>query len=175
MFEENFKVTVKGIAPLLANRFSFMENDGRVGKIKDPKIECETTVYKTKEGLLYQPAEHFEASMTKAATNFKIPGQGKKSFKDAFKGGIFVEPLEIIHKIQKWEPDIRPVVIQRARVPKGRAKFVEWELEFTIKNIDERISGAILKQILEEAGRYFGVGDYRPKFGRFEVINFEKV
>jgi hypothetical protein len=45
-------------------------------------------------------------------------------------------------------------------------------LEFTIKYDAERIGKDTLKQILEEAGATKGIGDYRPKFGRFKVERF---
>jgi len=32
-----------------------------------------------------------------------------------------------------------------------------------------------LRQILEKAGNFIGVGDFRPKFGRFEVVEFEPI
>ena len=33
----------------------------------------------------------------------------------------------------------------------------------------------VVKEILEAAGKYKGVGDNRPEFGRFEVIEFKKL
>ena len=53
--------------------------------------------------------------------------------------------------------------------------FDKWELTFTIMNTDDRIREEILMEILSDAGRYFGIGDYHPRFGRFEVIKFERI
>jgi hypothetical protein len=32
-----------------------------------------------------------------------------------------------------------------------------------------------LRRILNDAGRYYGIGDFRPEFGLFEVQEFKKV
>jgi hypothetical protein len=47
-------------------------------------------------------------------------------------------------------------------------------LEFEIINKDPTIINKdVLKQILIDAGKYYGIGDYRPDYGLFEVIKFE--
>lgn len=66
-------------------------------------------------------------------------------------------------------------MVQRARIVRARPRFDDWELSFQIINTDERIRKETLKQILSDAGRYFGIGDYHPRFGRFEVIKFEQI
>jgi hypothetical protein len=38
---------------------------------------------------------------------------------------------------------------------------------------DDRIQPLVVKQILENAGKYHGIGDYRPRFGLFAVNVFE--
>ena len=35
------------------------------------------------------------------------------------------------------------------------------------------INQSTLKEILQSAGKYKGVGDHRPEFGRFEIVKFE--
>lgn len=167
------KVRVVGLAALLQNRFA-EEEDGltrKKKKVYDDKEEAEKRLYKTDSGKLYQPARHFEAAMIKAAGAFTL--EGRKSYKDAFKGGIFVGPSEIIHKNQKYSIDKQPVVIQRARIMRCRPKFDNWELEFDIQILDDRISVDVVREILDYAGLYLGVGDMRPRFGRFEVVEFK--
>jgi len=53
------------------------------------------------------------------------------------------------------------------RLPRARA------LEFTIINHDPTIiHRETLQKILIDAGKYYGLGDFRPEFGRFEVARF---
>lgn len=37
------------------------------------------------------------------------------------------------------------------------------------------VPASVVLEILEDAGRRVGIGDYRPKFGRFQVVRFEVV
>jgi len=73
-----------------------------------------------------------------------------------------------------WKVDIQSVVVQRNRIPRARPRFDNWELEFEIINKDPTIINKdVLKQILIDAGKYYGIGDYRPDYGLFEVVKFE--
>ncbi|KKL51095.1 hypothetical protein LCGC14_2298910 [marine sediment metagenome] len=177
-FEEKFQVVIKGISPLLHHQYNMEKTTkglSKSGISYDPKEEAEKVLYTDESDNPVQPANHIEGAMVKEATNFKIPGQGKKTFKDAFKAGIFIDPVLIPHKFPKWVIDNQTVVVVRARIVRSRPRFDKWELEFIINNIDERITPEILKMVLEGAGRFKGIGDYRPKYGRFDVIKFEKV
>jgi len=170
-------VEITGIAPLLQNRFP-METMGTnmskaTKKVYDPEVEAKKCLY-IKDDKIFQPAEHIFQSMIRAAVDFKF--SGKKTFKDIITSCIAVEPEEIPMISDKpYEIDTRPVVIQRARVLKWRPKFNQWKLKFRLLILDEtNISPANLKEILEKAGATKGIGDYRPRFGRFMVTEFKE-
>lgn len=182
---------VRGTSPLLQNRFPMPEYEtmGKGGHVqtgsRDYREQWRDSLYVTKDGEVYQPAVHFERSMVKAAVNFKIQGKRGKTYKDLVSASVFISPEEILHGIDEPDEldtdadkalylDLRPVVIQRARVPKVRPAFKPgWELEFVIDVIDDQMPQEMLKDILDYAGRAVGIGDYRPRFGRFQVVRFE--
>lgn len=172
-----YEIEVTGVAPLLQNRFIIEDHSEgkskRKVKVHDMKDDAEKATYRNKEGKIYLPSEWFYAGLVKAAT--KQIYEGKKTYKDLFKAGIVVEPDEIILDQQKYEIDLRPVVIQRARVVKARPRFNAWSCSFKIQVLeDEVISSQILKEALDDSGRN-GVGDYRPRFGRFMVSKFKEM
>jgi len=174
------KVKIKGVAPLLQNRFPEEEHGANkvTGKKKVyiPQEEAEKALYRDKKTEeIVHPTEHIFGALIKAGTAFKF--EGKKTFKDIIKAGLIVEPEYVPLNKKKWdEIDTRPVVIQRARVMKWRPRFNQWKIEFEIQILDdENISIPLLKQILERAGTYHGIGDYRPRFGRFMVTEFNEV
>lgn len=167
------KVEVKGLSPLILNRF-FVEKDKKSmrKKVYVPEDEAEKKTYRTEKGELYIPCTHFKASMVKASTDFKMVG--KKTYKEYIKAGIIITPIEIILDQQEYEIHEEPVVIARVRVMSWRPKIKEWTCKFIIEIIDEEmINQSTLKEILESAGKYKGVGDHRPEFGRFEVVEFK--
>ncbi len=166
-------VKVRGIAPLLMNRFNPEPDTSskRGKKVYIPEEEVKKKEYRTKDGKLFLPSTHFKASMVKAAVDFKMTG--RKSYKDYVKSGVFVTPEEIVLDQQEYEIFACPVVIQRARVMSWRPKFKEWSCQFEIEISDDMINPTTIKEILEFAGRYKGVGDYRPEYGRFEIVEFK--
>ena len=177
---KKFNVTIEGIAPLLQakhlspeeEKVMLQKENSKQVKAKDltNQEQFDMHAYKNKKKQFIQPAEMIEAAMVKGATNFKL--EGKKTYKDVIKGGIFIEPIEIIHEIQKTEIDAR---WGRNKTTGGavwvvRPRFDEWQLKFTINLLqDERVAPEMLKEILAYAGLYVGIGAWRPKFGRFKI------
>lgn len=171
-------VKIVGIAPLLMNRYpielSLLSDTKATRKDEQysPAKDAERALYRDKRIGLYVPSEWLEACLREAAKGFKA-ARGKGTLKGAVLSSVFVEPEKIPLRKETFDVDIRPVVIQHNRVVKGRPRFDSWDLEFRINYDENRIEGAILRQVLEEAGITKGIGDYRPKFGRFRVIGFE--
>lgn len=179
-----FNVRIKGIVPILQARHITPIEEKQITNLKQSKQKTrevtddeqyEMHAYK-KNGKYYQPSQMIEAAMTKAAVEFRM--EGKKTFKNVINGGIIVDPIEIIHKSQKFVPH----TIWGKNKNTGGAVWVvrpmieDWELEFTINLLqDERVSEGILKEILTYAGMYVGIGAWRPKYGRFEIVSWKEV
>lgn len=73
-----------------------------------------------------------------------------------------------------------PVVVQRSRLPRTRAKFdPPWSLKFRLDCDDELVDKEQLDTWLDIAGRRIGLGDWRPEksgdYGRFEVASVQAV
>ncbi len=177
-----FKATIRGLCPLLMHRFSEDSLTTPTKKTGDKKLtdDEKRTVAKEylylEKGKLSQPAIHIESTMQKASTQFKMAGNGKKTYKELVKGGVFVFPDMIPHKYQKWEVDSRAVVNPSTGGRKMcyRPCLDKWELEFELQVNDDRADAEVIKQMLEHAGAYIGIGSYRPRFGRFEVVSFKE-
>ena len=179
-----YKVKVEGIAPLLIHKMTTEETakiEGTSKKIsgkkaEDPKQVAESYLYLTNDGKPYVPSEYFYGAMVKVASNFRIPGKGKKTYKGLIKSAIDIVPDVILIKGGDWVVDTRTVVNPNTRgnrMIRHRPKFVNWYCEFEIVILDEQLSPDVVKEILEYAGRYNGIGDYRPRFGRFTVTEFQ--
>jgi len=177
-----YEVTITGSAPgLLMHRFDLEAEAEVQTKVKKtarkddtPESQAARGAYSFDDGGLYQPAEHIYQALCKAASWFRVPGQGKKTYKDAIKGNILIEPECIPHGVSSYKIDSRPVRIQRARVVRHRPHLPQWSLAFTIQVIDgDTVPGEVLNSILVTAGQSVGIGDYRPRFGRFTVTQFK--
>jgi hypothetical protein len=182
---------VKGIAPLMQHRFPMpdlatMSKGGHKSSgAKDYTQEWREYFYADENGCIYQPSSHIEGALVKAAVNFKVAGKRGKSYKDLIVANVIVDPERIPHNVMVPEEldadadkmlylDVRPVIVQRARVVRIRPCFkTGWELSFEIQVIDDEIQPDLLQDILTLAGKTVGIGDYRPKFGRFNVAEFK--
>jgi len=164
-------VSIEGLPPgLLMNRFAESSSE---------EAEVEQSAYKNEEGKLYQPAEHILRAMAIAASTFRPEGKGRANYAKVFGNGLVqIEPPEIVHKNQGWVVDSRPVKVKgsRKKVLRRRVRLPTWELDFTIVSGDS-LSPETIKNVLEHAGYYVGIGDFRPQrkgpFGRFKITKFE--
>lgn len=152
-----------------------------------PSEEAEQGAYRLDQkdgepkGQLCLPGEHFFQSMVLAASGFQVQGQGKKTYKDPVKGNVFVEP-EFIgltdgqgKAMFDYAIDTRPARIKAARVNRSRPLLKEWVAEFDLVVTDDNaVPPAVINAILVSAGQAKGVGDYRPRFGRFMVERCEE-
>jgi hypothetical protein len=180
-----FNIEIKGIAPLLMHKFSESAITGPRGqrkgdseKTKEEKIEAATPyLYVDAKKKLVQPGIHIEMAMAKAATDFRLSGAGKKSYKEIIQSACFIDEEYIPHKNQKWIVDARAVVNASTggRVMSYRPRLDEWCLAFTLEVLDDRADPRVIKEILAAAGLRKGIGAYRPRFGRFEVSKFQEL
>lgn len=65
--------------------------------------------------------------------------------------------------------DLRSVGVQAKRTMRCRACFEKWSLAVEFFYDDSMVNRDQLVSALEAAGKYSGLGDYRPLFGRFKV------
>jgi len=177
-----YRVELQGAAPLLMhNPASLMEQkQGRDTGAPDPETEARKALYKDREGNIVVPSRAIEGAMREAAKDFRVSGKGgKKSYKEYIIAGVLVEPANIPLQMDganpgdSWQVDLQPVVVQRSRIMRARPRFDQWKLEFKLTLLDPLLDPSIVQEILEAAGKYKGLLDYRPKFGRFQVLCFE--
>jgi len=189
------KVRIRGIVPLLQHKFasldSLMEGATKKTGASDYSLEWMDTMYVSPDGFLFQPAAHIEGALVNAAVLFKVKGRGGKTWKDAVRAYSYVKPEEIIHlcggepvcapgpellrnPTEHLRVDVRRVKINRAAVARSRLLIAAgWELAFRVEVHDDQVRPDVLRAIANEAGRAVGIGDFRPRYGRFEVVEFE--
>lgn len=66
--------------------------------------------------------------------------------------------------------DVRSVKVGTAKVARCRPIFKNWALEFTVVWDDSVLQEDQLLTVFSDTGAMVGIGDYRPRFGRFEVV-----
>jgi hypothetical protein len=182
------KVTIEGTSPLLMNQYNVeaeierQSGTKRISKRYDPKEEAEKAAYFSSKGKreLIIPAGVIYASILNASSFHKI---GKRSAKAILAGSLRIQDLEGGEEIKlgtdKYEIDTRPVVIQRNRVLKSRARLDKWKATFYIIYNERLVADPkVIKTVLEEAGLRIGLMDFRPVksgwYGCFEITEWKE-
>jgi hypothetical protein len=74
-------------------------------------------------------------------------------------------------ELKDFEIDIRRAVVQRAAVPRVRARVPRWSGDVSFEYDPDFIRPDMIEELLNLAGKLVGVGDFRPakkgEFGRF--------
>lgn len=180
---KKYNVEIEGTTPLLQNKpaeYGFDEEwvEKKASNAYDK--EALQKVYRDADGIIYQPATHLEQALIEAGKKLRVKGAGKATYSKIFGSMLSVYPDAIEHVNQDFEVDKRLVVIPstKGRIMRYRPKFLEWRLCFEV-HVEDEIPKAVVKEALEIAGRYVGIGDWRPakkgKFGKFQVTLFKEV
>ena len=174
------KVKIKGSSDFLFHRWNSENIEEKSKAAKGSKAkktdDLETFVYRDDEGYLCVPGEYLRQSIISSAKFKQDPRSPRKSAMDLYKASIVSLTNLSSLNTKDWDYiDKRRVVIQRAGITRQRPAMKSgWELEFELMvNLPEYISNSDLLDSINSAGKLIGIGDFRPTFGRFQVINFE--
>ena len=184
----NFKI--KGVTPLLMhssqlsdplNKFAkgLKKITGKRKKTEEDfidmaRIEVLGGLYWNKEYGLHIPGENIEACMI-AAAKFKKLGT-------TFKRGAQVVELccPLVGTGAPNDPEkiasddsfkfVKSVKVGTSRVMRTRPIFESWETSFTVMYDPNQLQQEDIVEMANSAGLMVGLGDWRPRFGKFEVL-----
>jgi hypothetical protein len=169
-----------GACDMLFHRYNAeaVKEKGEAGKGSAAKKtdNTESYVYRDDDGHICLPGNYVQSSMVHAAKYRQDPRSPRKSAMDLYKAGIVtLTPLGSLGT-KKWEFEHSSrVLVQRSAITRVRPAFkVGWKvkLDFLV-NLPEYISPQDFHDVLINAGRLVGVGDWRPTYGRFNVTSFK--
>jgi len=178
---EKIKVTIEGTTPLLFNRFRDTAIEGkskkRTGAMGD--IEIEDKLYLDEKGNVLLPATYLRNSIVEASKQFKIVGKGKSTYSKLVASTVQIEPFYLKLDAGKYEvfriSAVNPMT--KGRMMTERPKYDKWKASFEIVLNDESVPVSVMNEILEQAGKYVGIGDWRPEkkgmFGKFMIVEFK--
>ena len=184
------EVAIEGVTPLLMNRFT-EDNEVKVsagvsgttvGNKGTPREQAAKTAYMDTNGMLYVPGPNVFRSIIEAGKYHKA-GKSKVTTQKSsmVPAGISIRELVLPLETKLFEVDSRSVVIPSTggRIMKHRARLDEWKLTFTLDIDDSMFCLSFVRQLVDDAGRRVGLGDYRPDrkgpFGKFAVIRWIEI
>ena len=173
-------VTVEGSADFLFHRWNAEAVDEKAKSAKNSKAkktdDVESYVYRNESGELCIPGEYLRGAIIHAAKFRQDPRSPRKSAMDLFKAAIVVTTPLATLGVTDWDYlDKRRVMVQRQGINRTRpAMRAGWRVTFDLLvMLPEYVDRNALRETIESAGRLVGIGDFRPTFGRFGIVNFE--
>ncbi len=133
------------------------------------------------QGMVYIPPMAFKNALAEAAKfmSVQIPGKGKSTYTKHFEAGVLVMdplPLNVAKSDVTGEWLFVPSDGRRgsgSRVDKCFPIIPEWEGDVEFHILDEIITDDVFREHLEAAGKFIGIGRFRPRnngfYGRFSV------
>lgn len=181
-------ISIKGLTPLLMHngqladplndatkalaKLTSKRNKTEADHLAVRKTEWYGGLYVDKDKEPCLPGEVIEASLAEGARRFKLGKVAKGgivvvgNFKLDYRGPKAIDAL--------WEDGgfikCTGVKLQKQRVIRSRPMFPEWGCTFDVLWDPQLVKDEEqLVEIAESAGMT-GIGDWRPKYGRFEVV-----
>lgn len=140
------------------------------------KIEYEAGLYLNAKKQVIIPSRVLEANIAEGARKTK---EGKSAL-----AGMFVDsdavleyaggPLTVKQLLESEEHRLTVGVgVNNSRIMRTRPLFTDWKATFEVSVLAEMAGSTALKTWLTNAGKFIGLCDYRPRYGRYEVLSFE--
>jgi hypothetical protein len=178
---QTYVVHVQSSVPLLLNTLTPEMLDSANKPPRGQAGEWEKANWRRKmqviDGMVAIPGEYIERMMTDASAQIseKIPGRGNQTYTKLFKGAFFVteQLIKTDVRADQVQPFIKPVGGQGAKKGAGkvlryRPQLLSWSAIFTVQVCNDLITAEVLERVMEYGGKFVGIGDWRPKFGRVE-------
>ena len=178
-------LTIQGTAALLLHAWNVEAIEAKALASKGSSARktdaVETYVHRDENNLICLPSEYLKMSIAEAARSKQDPRSPRKSAFELFKASVnwsreftpiktakgeLTEEWDFIHRAR--------VRVQLNAVTRHRPAFhTGWSATVDLLvNAPEYISPDLLHEVACMAGRFKGVGDFRPSYGRFRVTHF---
>lgn len=191
MINETFKATLRGISPLIMhnglladheNAFAIELSKVSKGKAKDytkaAEIEWLGSLYTDAKGEPCIPVDVILAVVIEGAKAYKLGKSAKagvydvpgtESFRLDYPGTRDVNKLKLLPEFR----DRRGVRVQQSRIIRSRPIFRKWSVSIELEFDPSMISREQISDSLIRAGKAIGIGDFRPRYGRFILEEFK--
>jgi hypothetical protein len=174
------KVKIKGLTPLIMDR---LDVDAIIDPPKSTKRYTEEVMqsmaerglYRNDDGL-YIPRRNMKKCLVQGAQMGRFKLIGRQNLHPFIEASVFIEPHDL--SLGKDEPDGYLQIPMRRKdgnvIPKRLPIIKDWELSFRLLIYDDEIAERVYEALVF-AGLSVGLGNQRPEYGRFEVIEWETV
>jgi hypothetical protein len=182
------EVTIRGTSAMLFHRWQDAAVAEKAAAAKGSRAKktdnVESYLYRDEDKSICLPGEYLRQAIAGpqgAAKYRQDPRSSRKSALDLYKASVVslteLAPITTAtdEVAKTWDYlDSRRVTVQRAGITRVRPAFLAgWSATIVLSVLQPGyIPTPTLLEVLQDAGRFVGVGDFRPTHGRFAVENY---
>lgn len=183
------RVKLTGTSPMSQSKHYHVEKEEKEKPDQYEERTWRERMHYNEKGFVIVPAMMIKNCLSECARYLseRIAGKGQSTWTKHFEAGIYVED-DIVLKEKKDKVEGEWVFVPSdgrrggtTRVSKCFPKIQKgWTGETNVVIIDETITKDIFEKHLKEAGRFIGLGRFRPRnngmYGRFvgEILSWKK-
>lgn len=188
-----YEVEIRGLDGILFNQMPDLsqpkiskKDQAKIDPLEREQLTWRDKAYADDNGMVYVPGENIHECMKEAAKYWgqRIPGEGQRTYTDVILKAVIAENMEL--GINKDSDQVIPFgkavngnpskgKKSGAKVYKIRPLIRPWGGTFKIHVFDARLSLEVLRVIFSYAGMYIGLCDWRPTYGRFELVDIRRL
>lgn len=178
---------IRGTQPLLFHAWSNESVAEKAAAKKGSETkktdDIESYVYRDEKECICIPSRYIIRSIVEAGRNFQDPRSTRKSAKELVQAAVMADeilsPVLVNDKpVKEWDYlDKQRVCIMRSAITRTRSAFNKgWEADITlICQVPEHVTPDFLRNLVDNAGLLIGVGDFRPTYGRYQVVSWKQI
>jgi len=173
--------TIRGVADLLFHRWSNEDVEAKSKAKRGSAVKktdnLEAYVWRDDDGKVCLPGTYVHKALIEAGKFMQDPRSSRpKQACDLFRAAFL--PVTLLYPLgDTWEiEDKRRMVVNRSGITRTSPGFkAGWEATFDFDMVlPEYVSSEMFHEALSLAGRVIGLAQYRPTYGRFQVIKFDR-
>jgi hypothetical protein len=175
-------VELEGVAPYSQSKHHTEPRKEKEGDDDYAKRTWRSHLHTDKAGNVFIPPTAFKNCLSEAAKylGIQIKGKGKSTYTKHFEAGVMVtEPVML--GITANQAEMEALFLPSNGV-RGNGKRVmkyypvinpPWNVTVKFEILDDTITEDVFREHLEQAGKYIGIGRFRPRnngfYGRFSI------
>lgn len=173
------KAKIKGMMPLImdALRVDDIINPSSTAKKYTEEVMqkmAEKALYRNDDGEIYLPCRNIKKCIIQGSKMGRIKLNARQNLYPFIEASVFISPIEIL--LGRREPDKFLQIPMRRKdgnvIPKRLPVFADWVLDFNLSIFDDEIPDKV-NQALDIAGISVGLGNQRPEYGRFTIVEWK--
>lgn len=176
-------VTLESTSPYSQSRHYEVEKGSKESPADYESRTWRERLHVSEDGHVLIPPMSFKNCLSEAAKflSVQIPGKGKSTYTKHIEAGVLVtEPVKLPVKAAEVDGEWLFVPADGKRGSGKRVKkcfpvIPKWSGQVVFYILDETVTQDVFRQHLEEAGKFIGIGRFRPRnngfYGRFKVVD----